>query len=232
MDGDWGITERDEAIKDLTIQRVANETRIGGPPAAGPHLTPLVPSDADQRRLFAQNDMNGQFWPPVPIVVLGHFDDPKAADCRKSARQLCLDRFVVDRVVMFDPDSVPAPTPSPSPTPFPVADPPPALFRTASCYGGVPKSFIGWKLFSDLDIGIDGPGYVYAMVTRDVIPLGAWWRNPNYPGHKTRAWGQGVCYAIDSGGFTNGSVTGTGFLEIDDGRHIVDQTPGATPSAS
>ena len=194
-----------------------------------------MPSDADQKRLFTLNYATRaefQFWTPVPIVVVGHFDDPGAADCRKSARQLCLDRFVVDRIVMYDPESVPAPTPSPSPTPFPVADPPPALFTSADCYGGVPKSFAGWKLFSDLDLGIGGPGYVYAMITRDVIPLGDWWQNPNYPGHKTRPWGQGICYAVDSGGVGFGSVRGTGFLEIDDGRHIVDQTPGPTSAPS
>lgn len=224
-DGEWGITERNEAIKDLTIRRQANTTTIGGPPAAGPHLTPWVPSSAEMQQLFALNYVKGQFWPPVPIVVVGHFDDPRAADCRKSARQLCLDRFVIDRVVMYEPDSVPAPTPSPSPTPFPVADPPPALFTTAACYGGVPKSFTGWKRFSDLDIGIDGPGYVFAMVTRDVIPLGDWWQNPSYPDHKTRWWGQAVCYAVDAGGVGFGSVTGTSFLEIDDGRHIAGQAP-------
>jgi len=224
-DGEWGITERNEAIKDLTIRRQGNTTAIGGPPAAGPHLTPWVPSDADQRRLFAQTPVNDQFWPPVPIVVVGHFDDPKAADCPKSARQLCLDRFVIDQVVMYDPDSVPAPTPSPSPTPFPLADPPPALFTTAACYAGVPKSFVGWTTLADLHIQVDGPGYIYAMVTRDVIPIGGWFESSVYAGHQTRWWGQGVCFAIDPGEMEFGSVTGTGFLEIDDGRHIPGEGP-------
>jgi len=224
-DGEWGITERNEAIKDLTIRRQGNTTAIGGPPAAGPHLTPWLPSIAEMQPLFGLPHVNDQYWPPVPILVIGHFDDPKAADCRKSAQQLCLDRFVIDQVVVFEPDSVPAPTPSPSPTPFAVGDPPPALFTTAACYGGAPKSFTGWEPFSDLDIGIDGPGFVFAMVTRDVIPLGDWWQNPNYPGHKTRSWGQAVCYAVDSGGMGLGSITGTGFLEIDDGRHIAGQAP-------
>jgi len=224
-DGEWGITERNEAIKDLTIQRRANETSIGGPPAAGPHLTPLVPAIVEMQPLFALNFVNGQFWPPVPIVVVGHFDDPRAADCRKSARQLCLDRFVIDRVVMFEPDSVPAPTPSPSPTPFPVADPPPALFTDDRCYDGAPKSFTGWILFSELDIGLEGPGHVYAMVTRDVVPIGDWWNNPSYPAHKTRWWGRGVCYAVDTGSLGFASIEGTTFLEVDDGRHIEGDAP-------
>jgi len=78
---------------------------------------------------------------------------------------------------------------------------------------------------ADLHIQVDGPGYIYAMVTRDVIPIGGWFESPVYPGHKTRWWGQGVCFAIDSGEMEFGSVTGTGFLEIDDGRHIPGEGP-------
>jgi hypothetical protein len=224
-DGEWGITERNEAITDLTIQRRANETSIGGPPAAGPHLTPLVPSTDEMQPLFAVNYQKGGFWAPVPIVVVGHFDDPRAADCRKSARQLCRDRFVLDRVVTFNPDSVPAPTPSPTPTPFPRDSPPPALFANEECYRSAPKSFTGWIPFSELDIGLEGPGYVYAMVTRDVVPIGKWYANPRYPGHKTRSWGRGVCYAVDPGSVGFAAVTGTTFLEVDDGRHIEGGSP-------
>lgn len=85
-DGEDGITERDEPILR----------------AAGPHLTPFVP-ETFARRLFARPIANGQQLPPVPIVVVGHFDDPRAADCRPQARQLCRDRFVIDRIVSFGP---------------------------------------------------------------------------------------------------------------------------------
>lgn len=224
-DGEWGITERDEEILHVDIQQRANETSVRSTPASGPHLTPSVPSNADTQRLFELPFVNGQFWPPVAITVIGHFDDPKAADCRAEARQLCLDRFVVDRIVQFDPDSVPAPVPSPTQTPFPVADPPPALFSDRECYDGVAKKSRGWVLFNDLDIQVEGPGYVYAMVTRDVIPIGDWWDNPSYPGHRTRWWGRGVCYAVEEGSTGYGSVKGTTYLEVDDGRHIVGPAP-------
>ena len=224
-EGEWGITELNEEIQHLDIQQRANQTSVRATPATGPHLTPWVPSTADSQRLFELPIVNGQFWPPVPITVIGHFDDLKAADCRSDARQRCLDRFVIDRIVQFDPDAVPAPTPSPTPTPFPVADPPPALFTDRECYEGVPKKSKGWVLFNDLNIQVDGPGYVYAMVTRDVIPIGDWWDNPNYPGHRTRWWGRGVCYAVEKGSMGFGAVTGTTYLEVDDGRHVVGQAP-------
>ena len=224
-DGEWGITERDEPILDLVIKRQANETQIGGAPAAGPHLTPWVPSTPEMTPLFSLPFVNDQFWPPVPIVVTGHFDDPKARECRKEARQLCQDRFVLDHIVTFDPESVPAPTPTPSPTPFPVGSPPPALFSDDACYQGVPKDFRGWIPFADLKIQMSGPGYVYAMVTRDVIPIGEWWENPGYPGHKTRWWGQGVCFALNETSMGFGAVTGTTYLEVDDGRHIAGRAP-------
>jgi hypothetical protein len=223
-DGEWGITEQDEEIQHLDIQQQANETSIRATPPAGPHLTPWVPNEADAKRLFGLPVVNGQFWPPVPIVVVGHFDDPKASECVAEVRQRCLDRFVIDRVVAFEPGAVPLPAPSPSPTPFPIADPPLALFTNGQCYDGVPKAFSGWKLFSELDIQVDGPGYVYAMVTRDVIPIGDWY-DGNVRGHKTRWWGRGVCYATNDTSMGFGSVVGTTFLEVDDGRHIEGAAP-------
>ncbi len=86
-------------------------------------------------------------------------------------------------------------------------------------------SFVGWKPFSDLDINVDGPGYVYAMVTRDVVPLGGWSKNGKYAGHKTRWWGQGVCYALHDTSMGFASVKGTTFLEVDDGRQIEGVAP-------
>ncbi len=219
-DGDWGITEQDEEILRVEITSQGGGVSIARYPTSRPHLTPWVPSASDQQRLFSPALANGQFWPPVPITVIGHFDDPKAAECRPEARQLCLDQFVIDRIVDFDPNSVPGPTPSPTPTPFPIANPPPAPFTNDECYRGVPKKFTGWILFNDLHIGREGPGYVYAMVTRDVIRIGKWRDNPRYPGHETRLRARGVCFAVDDSGMGFGQVVGTTYLEVDDGRHI------------
>lgn len=218
-DGEWGITELDEEILSVDLDKGR------ATPASGPHLTPWIPSSADQERLFNLLVTGDQRWGPVPIVVVGHFDDPAAADCQPDQRQLCLDRFVIDRIVSFDPESVAAPTPSPTPTPFPHADPPPALFKSGACYGGAPKSFSGWARLEQLNVEEVRQGYVYAMVTRDVIPIGSWYHPSEYPGHDGRWWGQGVCMAWDdSGAMQFTTVIGTKFLELDDGRHIPETT--------
>ena len=85
-DGEWGITELDEPILDVNFQ-TGQETR-----ATGPHLTPYIDGTSgtsspppDVTALFGLPAANGQPWPPVPIVVVGHFDDPRAADCRMEA---------------------------------------------------------------------------------------------------------------------------------------------------
>ncbi len=114
-DGEFGITERDEQMMVFT----ADHQLI---PARGPRLTPFM-TDDQARRVF-QPIVNGQQYPPVPIVVTGHFDDPRAADCQPIALQRCRDRLVVDRIVEFDLTSVRPPAPTPSPTPFPYDSPP------------------------------------------------------------------------------------------------------------
>lgn len=228
--GEYGIAERDEAVMEFNF-----ETSIETP-ASGPILQPWVGSKVDQERLFGVNNpvrdqvhvkAGTPFWPPVPIIVVGHFDDPAAADCRAQAKQLCADRFVIDRIVLFDPQAVPGPTATPVPTAFPYDNPPSPMFSTKDCYGGVPMSFAGWTTTDKLDLPYERLGYVYAMVTRDVIPVGDWFDNPNYPGHKTRQWGRGVCLAeqFQEGVMEFAIVNGTGFIEFDDGRHIPDPTP-------
>jgi hypothetical protein len=101
-DLEFGVTEGDEPI--LTFLPTGQIL-----PAAGPYLNPYVP-EALQHPLFSLPIVNGQRYPPIPIVVVGHFDDPQANECRAQARQACLDRFVIDRIVQFDPSSVPEPT--------------------------------------------------------------------------------------------------------------------------
>jgi len=95
-DGEFGITERDERIAEFI------ETELPGHevpqsrmvPAAGPFLTPWVPDG-----LWPQLQDVGRETPPVPIVVLGHLDDPRAENCRPEAVKLCRDRFVIDAVI-------------------------------------------------------------------------------------------------------------------------------------
>jgi hypothetical protein len=103
-DIEFGITERNEPI--LTF--LPTDQIL---PPAGAYLNPYVREEL-QHSLFSLPVIDDQFYPPVPIVVIGHFDDPRAIACRPQARQGCLDRFVIDRIVSFDPGSVPAPTPT------------------------------------------------------------------------------------------------------------------------
>jgi hypothetical protein len=85
-DGQYGITEDNEPY----LQRDAQGNVVRAP---GPHLTPFVSSAADHARLFETQG-------PEPIVVVGKFDDALASDCQPQARQSCLDRFVIERIVV------------------------------------------------------------------------------------------------------------------------------------
>jgi hypothetical protein len=214
-DGEFGITERDEAV----INYTADFRAI---PASGPFLTPFITNDLAQRLVLPP--VGDTPFPPVPIVVAGHFDDPRAADCRQEAMDVCRNRFVIDEILSFDPGSVPPPTPSPTPTPFP-SPAPAALFGPEMCAGDVDYSFVGWTTTADLHIQFERPGHVYAMVTK-VMPIGDWINDPMGSGQKFRWWGQKVCLTPDSeigNGFNSlieyGSVRGTGFKEWEDGRH-------------
>ncbi|MGH2407465.1 MAG: hypothetical protein ACRDF7_05205 [Candidatus Limnocylindrales bacterium] len=230
-DGQWGITDADEAILEFEAHDFRAATQAS---AKSAHLTPWFASDAIHSQLFM---LPASHWPPVPIVVLGHFDDPQAAACRPEAITLCKDRFVIDRVVTFDPTAVPAPTASPMPTPFPVADPPAPPFTEQQCFAGLPKSFIGWAKVGDLGIslekGWDPNEYVFAMVTRDLVAIGdptvqgedTWHADPAYPGHQVRWWGRQACFTQEAGTIYGGTIAGSTYLEVDDGRHIVAPYP-------
>jgi hypothetical protein len=214
-DGEAGITERDEPI--IVIDAHGNVT-----PAAGPHLTPWIP-DAIAVPLFTLPILYGQRYPPVPIVVVGHFDDPRAAQCRPEARQLCADRLVVDRIAAFSPGSVPLPTPTPTPTPFP--DPAPSgLFAPSDCSPGVEYSFIGWTTTAELQLPFERPGHVWAVVTATPVPLGVWTDGGN--GHQFIWYGRRICIGEEGepGAMTFGSVPGSAYMLWDDG-HKVFATP-------
>jgi hypothetical protein len=157
----------------------------------------------------------------VPIVVVGHFNDPRAADCRPEAKELCRDRLVLDRVVHFEPEAVPTPARSPSPTPFAASDPPAALFPVDECAEGHPIEFSGWTTLGSLGIDRGAPDEIaYIVITKDPIPIGEWFDDPN-DGTRYRLWGQRVCYSYEweAGAIAYASIPGTQFREYPDGRN-------------
>jgi hypothetical protein len=216
-DREFGLTELDEHIE--VIDRGGFVTE-----GTGPWLTPYVGQVAGANALFELPMINGQLFPPVPIVVVGHFDDPRAADCRAAARQLCRDRLVLDRVVAFLRDAVPTPGPTPTPTPFPVDNPPPALYDVDQCAEGNPTSFEGWKTLRSLGLDLGSPDEMsYIVITKDPMVIGDWFGDfgPEY-----RLWGQRVCYSYpwEEGSIGYTAIPGTLFREYRDGHR--EPTPG------
>jgi hypothetical protein len=59
------------------------------------------------------------------------------------------------------------------------------------------------------------------MITRDVIPIGAWIDDPNGAAGKWRIWGQRVCiaYPEEPGVMAFAEMPGTAFKEWSDGHH-------------
>lgn len=225
-DGEYGITERNEPmfVIDMSSGLITYE-------AQGPHLSPYFDEPmAGIADLFGLPIINGQRYPPVPIVVVGHFDDPRGAQCRPEKRQACLDRLVLDRIVEFSPDSVPTPGVTAPPSAFP--DPPPSpLFTSASCEGNVPYSFTGWTTTAELELPYERPGHVYAMVTRDAVLLteDGWQDDPNGSGHQYEIWGQKICIAEEGPGHEGemgfGSVPASTYVLWDDGVKVPGDNP-------
>jgi hypothetical protein len=214
-DREWGITELNEPIE--VIDRGGFVTE-----GVGPWLTPFVENELPgSAALFSLPIVNGQRFPPVPIVVIGHFDDPRAADCRPEATEICRDRLVIDRIVHFEPASVAPPAPTPSPTAFPFADPPSAPYAVDQCAEGHPIEFAGWSTLASLGIDIGASNEpAYIVITKEPIPIGDWYDDPN-DGTRYRLWGQRVCYAHEweEGAIGYTSMPGTQFREYPDGRH-------------
>lgn len=209
QDGAFGITEQYESI--MVVISNGNMTTSRG--ATGPHLSPWIPPELQQRLM-------GQLTrAPVPIVVLGHFNDSKAAECVAEVRQTCRNRFVLESLLVYDPGSAPAATPSPAPTRFP-SPAPSALFPATQCAGDVPYSFVGWTTTDTLHSTLSFEGHVWAVVTRDIVPTGIWGELPDSPGHFNLPMGRQVCVGLelDPGGMSLGVVLGTGYRQWDDGR--------------
>ena len=106
-----GITERDEPV---FLIGTHGETLWQ---AQGPHLYPYFAADTAEVDKLFEMAPGGAPYPPVPIVVVGHFDDPRAALCH-AREQECADRLVVDRVAYYNRNLAqwPAGIPTPEPT--------------------------------------------------------------------------------------------------------------------
>jgi hypothetical protein len=213
--GEYGITERNEPIAVMTRR---GELIPGKGPWLTPYLENTLPQLAEMASLPA---INGQPFPPVPIIVLGHFDDPRVSECRSEAKKICADRYVVDRVVEFNPDVVPTPAPTPSPTPFPFTSPPTPPFGVQDCSEGNPVEFAGWKTFGELGIDLGDPNEIlYVVILREPIVIGDWIKDPAGSGQRFRTWGQRVCYAHEweEGAIGYTTLPRTAYREWEDGR--------------
>ena len=211
-DGEWGITEFNEPIGTLTPDNRWS-------PAVGPHLTPFITNDM-ANELFHPVVINGQRELPAPIVVVGHLDDERARLCQPAFARLCADRFVLDRIVDYHPELVPAPAVSAPPTPFPFDAPPPPPFDAALCVGPGPYSFVGW--ISREDLGLDRqdvPATAYVVIAQDVREIGGWIDDPMGSGQRYHVMGRPMCVADE---FDNRVGTfwlpGSEYLEWQDGH--------------
>ena len=218
-DGESGVTERNEPII------VFNDNGLVTYVAAGPHLTPLLSTETLGTELMAGLSDDRRRYPPIQVIFEGHFDDPRAADCRPEARQLCLDRFLVDRILLFDLASVPQPTPTPTATSFP-SPWPPGLFEARECAGDIPYSFVGWTTFDELGIDLQGYGHIWVAISRDPVDRSGEWQDAS--GYRYRVFARVICYRPEwdrAGVMLFESVPGTEEIHWEDGAVF----PGASP---
>lgn len=89
--GEYGFTERNEPAM------VIEPSGLVTSEAEGPFIQPWLIHPAAASVLYTPG-MVGPGEEPVPVVVFGHFNDPRALDCPVAARAGCLDGFVVDAV--------------------------------------------------------------------------------------------------------------------------------------
>ncbi len=224
-DGEYGITERNEPAMVLT-----KDSRTV--PATGPMLTPWIPNEDWVVPLVSLLPVNGQPFPPVPIVVVGHLDDERAADCRPKQRQLCRDRFVIDRLVDFEPRAVPTPGVTPTPSPFPFDSPPPLSLDPAVCAevaGTSDFSFLGWmpgdELAAQLASGITFEGETLAVaITRDPVELAS---REDDDGKHYRVMARHVCFAREweEGIVQFDTIKGSIYRLYDDGTVVPTDSP-------
>ncbi len=202
-------------------------------PADEPVLTPFIPATVLATPpygplLFADG---GEQRAPVYTMFLGHFDDPRAADCPAPSRDECADRFVVDEIYFVEDPENPAPTVNPSPGAFPFDSPPPPPFAAQTCLrtwtGDQPEDprpildELGWIPADELPLTDDSivplPEAVYAIVSANEVPISLWVDDPE-SGERVRRWGRGVCYGWENSGTFYSAVLGTLGKVWEDGR--------------
>jgi hypothetical protein len=95
-EGDWILAEKPEAVVDVTIVSTGDSTSmtVGGREITGPWLQPVL--EIGEGQIFPPGTT--EQWRPVPVVLVGHFGDPRAATCLEELRVACADRFVADSV--------------------------------------------------------------------------------------------------------------------------------------
>jgi hypothetical protein len=71
---------------------------LGGPAPAGPAIQPVF--DGVEAGWGYPSSI--QDATPRPVVIVGHFHDVRAVDCRDENRQACRERFVVDQIPWVD----------------------------------------------------------------------------------------------------------------------------------
>jgi hypothetical protein len=210
VDGEYGITERNEPI--LRLDEGGRAV-----PAIGPSLTPHFDRDALAGDLLLLGMFNYEH-PPIPIVVRGHFDDPRASDCRPEARQLCLDRLVVDRVVLFDIEAAWAATPPLLQATFPDGETRPAPFGPGECPQIADPGFVGWTVPAAIGLP-DETAPIWVMVSRvDEVVFGDWADDPAGSGRQLRMLAKQMCAARASDEIvTRGPLPTSMYLEWSDG---------------
>lgn len=214
VEGMFGITDARTPLDGL-------DPDVNGVRAFGTYISPWVPREA--------TEIWGQLADPdrasgVPITVAAHFDDPRAEECRSEYVEECRDRLVIDRLVSIGSGAVATRAPDPK-----APDLPPP-FMADSCAGDdVGYSFVGWITTNDLQLEFDRPGYVYAMVTTDVVLLGgeSWNADPAGSSNTFRVWGRMICIGQPGvqGLIEHSSVAGHSFVEWSDGLRVAGEVP-------
>ncbi|MBI2781806.1 MAG: hypothetical protein HYX55_08440 [Chloroflexi bacterium] len=213
VDGEFGITQNDEPI-------LATDERGELKHATGPALTPWFdPDAAGVDKLFGLPVVNGQRYTPIPIVVVGHFNDARADECQPDVRALCLGRLVVTKVAVFDPNSVATPAPT---KPQQTVGSDVGLFDPRDgrvCAGDVTYSFVGWTTTDALELPFQREGRVWAAITAEPALLGGdeWSEDSVGP---FRMWGRRICLATqaDPNTILYGVVPGTLAREGENGK--------------
>lgn len=94
--GDWALAEKPEAIVDVTIKQTGDSMSMSveGRTMTGAWLQPVLGVQSSE--IFRPGVT--ETWRPMPVVLVGHFGDVRAATCLAFLREDCAERFVVDSV--------------------------------------------------------------------------------------------------------------------------------------